>query len=65
MSGSNGTLSEFERVKLENFALKNNILQQQVQANLLERVAFINTIEESHPGYRWSDPEGLVKSEPS
>jgi|HubBroStandDraft_6_1064221.scaffolds.fasta_scaffold1251735_2 hypothetical protein len=56
-------LTELERVKLENFALKHNALQHQSQANLMERAAFIRQIEAAHPGYRWNDQHGLVKVE--
>ena len=53
-------LTELERVKLENFALKNNLMQQQLQANLAARQAFIGLIEAAHPGYRWNDQQGLT-----
>ena len=64
MSGSNGTLNELERVRLENFALKHNAIQQQLQINLAERNAFIRQIEAAHPGYLWREDQGLVKDEP-
>lgn len=62
MSGSNGhaELNELERVKLENFALKHNALQHQLQMNLTERTAFIRAVEESHPGYKWDEQQGLI-----
>lgn len=53
-------LTELERTKLENFALKHNALQQQSQANLQARAAFIQEIEAAHPGYRWDDQKGLI-----
>lgn len=58
-------LTELERVKLENFALKHTALQQQVQANLIARAGFIQQIEAAHPGYRWNDQSGLVKEGPT
>ena len=53
-------LTELERLKLENFALKHQAMQQQLQANLRERLAFIQQIEADHPGYAWDDQRGLV-----
>lgn len=55
-----GQLSELERVKLDNFALKHNAIQQQLNANLIERGAYIKQVEAAHPGYQWRDQEGLV-----
>ena len=60
MDNGRGQLSELERVKLENFALKNNLMQQQLQLNLSERAVFIRQLEAAHPGYRWTDQNGLV-----
>ena len=61
MTGSNnGTLSELERVKLENFALRHNTLQQQIHVNLTARGAFIRELEVAHPGYRWEDEQGVL-----
>lgn len=57
---SNGTLTELERVKLENFALKHNAMQQQVQMNITARLAFIQEIVSAHPGYEWDESRGLV-----
>lgn len=57
---TNGELTELERVKLENFALKHNTLQQQLQMNLAERAAYIRGIETAHPGYQWDEQQGLV-----
>ena len=53
-------LTELERVKMENYALKPNSLQQQLQGNLIERAAFIRQIEAAHPGYQWDEQGGLV-----
>ena len=56
-------LTELERVKLENFALKHNTLQQQVQANLAQRAAHIKEIEAAHPSLRWDEQRGFVKKD--
>jgi len=63
VTNGNGSaeLTELERVKLENFALKHNLMQQQLQANLAERGALIEKIEAANPGYRWDDRQGLVR----
>jgi hypothetical protein len=53
-------LTELERLKLENIALKYNVLQQQSAALLQERVAIIQQVENDHPGWKWRDPQGLV-----
>jgi hypothetical protein len=65
MENGTGQLTELERVKLENFTLKHNLMQQQLQANMAERIAFIRKIEESNPGYQWDDRTGLTKTETS
>lgn len=62
---TNGTLTELERTKLENFALKHNALQQQMQMILAERAAYIRIVEEAHPGHRWDEQQGLVSAEPN
>jgi hypothetical protein len=49
-----------ERLKLENFALKHNVMQQQLQANIAARAAFLREMEAAHPGYRWDEQNGLV-----
>jgi hypothetical protein len=66
MTQTNGTekLTELERVLMENYALKNSLMQQQLQANLAARAAFIQRIEDARPGYRWSDQQGLIPIEP-
>ena len=61
---TNGELTELERVKMENFALRNNALQQQLQVNLAQRIAFIQEIEAAHPGYKWDEQQGLVTAPP-
>lgn len=45
---------------MENFALKHNLMQQSLQQIVKEREVFILQIERDHPGYRWSEGEGLV-----
>jgi hypothetical protein len=57
-------LTELERVKMENFTLKHNALQQQLQINLAERNAFIRQIVEAHPGCAWEESRGLVTYSP-
>ena len=47
-------------MKLENFSLKHNAMQREMTANLAARAAFIQGIEAAHPGYRWTEEEGLV-----
>ena len=60
MNNGHGELSELERVKLENFALKHSAIQQQLQTNLAARAAFLQAVEAAHPGYRWDEQSGLV-----
>jgi hypothetical protein len=56
-------LTETERLKLENFALRQFALETQLRQNTIDRVFFLRSIEEKHPGWRWQDPEGLVEKE--
>jgi hypothetical protein len=35
-------------------------MEQQMAALLNERSIVIEQIERDHPGYKWTDPEGLV-----
>jgi hypothetical protein len=56
-------LTELEQTKLENYALKNNLLQQQLTANLAARTTFIRGIEAARPGYRWDEQQGLVPAD--
>jgi hypothetical protein len=56
-------VTELERVKLENYALKHNNLQRQLQDNLAERAAFIKEVEAAHPALRWDDQRGFVSKE--
>ena len=58
------TLTELETVKMENFGLKHNALQQQVNANLAQRAAFIAQMELDHPGTKWEEGKGLMKLGP-
>jgi hypothetical protein len=60
MTGNNGELTDFEKTKLENFMLKHNALQQQMQANLNARQIFITVLLDAHPGYAWDESAGLV-----
>jgi hypothetical protein len=60
-----GMLTELERTKLENFPLKHNAMQQQLNANLAERKAYIEKVEAAHPGYQFNEQTGtLVKQAP-
>jgi hypothetical protein len=56
-------LTELERVKLENFALKHNAMQQQINLNMAERTAYIKQVEAAHPGWVWNEAKGLVPVE--
>lgn len=60
MDNGKAELSELERLKMENFALKHSAMQQNLQANLMQRTAFIKEIEAAHPGYVWNEQRGLV-----
>lgn len=57
---SNPELTELERTKLENFALKHNLVQAQLQRIVDERTAYIRQVEEAHPGCKWDEQKGLV-----
>jgi hypothetical protein len=48
-------LTELEQTKLENFALKHGLIQQQLQRVVADRTAYIRQIEEAHPGHRWDE----------
>jgi hypothetical protein len=52
-----------QKLKLENFALRQLAFQSQVRQNELDRAQFIHGIEQAHPGWRWQDPQGLVPKE--
>lgn len=56
-------LSELERVKMENYTLRILFLQQQLQQMQSERTTFICQIMDAHPGYEWSETQGLVAKE--
>jgi hypothetical protein len=56
-------LSELERLKMENFALKYQTLQHQMQSVVTERTALIKQIEADHPGCTWDEQRGLVHAE--
>jgi hypothetical protein len=53
-------LSEIERLKMENIALKYRAMEQQMMVLLNERALVIQQIEQAHPGYKWKEPVGLV-----
>jgi len=53
-------MTEFERVKLENFALRHNAMQNQLSINMQARGAFIRELETAHPGYRWEESESAL-----
>jgi hypothetical protein len=60
-----GTMTELELAKLENFALKHANMQQAINANLAARNAYIREVEAAHPGYTFSEQTGqLVKAAP-
>jgi hypothetical protein len=56
-------ISEFERVKMENYALRTVFMQQQLQQIQIERATFVQEMEAAHPGYEWQDPYGLVEKQ--
>ena len=56
-------LTELERIKLENYALKIAFMQQQLQQIGLERATYIREVEANHPGYVWREQQGLVSEE--
>lgn len=53
-------LTELERMKLENYALKHNLVQQQLQRIVDERTAYIRQIEEDHHGFAWDEQKGCL-----
>ena len=57
---SNETMTEFELLKMENFALKNSVLQANVQANVQQREAFIRQMLADRPGYDWDERLGSL-----
>ncbi len=59
-----GKLTELEQTKMELFALRHQFLQQQLNANLLNRAAMIEQIELAHPGYKWDEPTGRLAPVP-
>lgn len=63
---TNGTaeLSELERLKLENYALKYNMLQTQLQQIAAERQAYLRQLVADHPGYVWNEAQGVLAAEP-
>lgn len=59
-----GELTELERTKMENFALKHGLVQQQLQRIVAERTAYIREIEEAHPGYTWDEEKASLVTKP-
>ena len=62
---TNEPLTELERTKLENYALKHNLVQQQLQQIVAERTAYIQQIVAAHPGCTWDEQKGLLRDEPA
>jgi hypothetical protein len=56
-------LTELQRVKMENYALRYNLLQQQTQQVINERASFISQLEEAYPGYEWREGFGLAEKD--
>lgn len=54
----NAELTELERVKMENFALRFHVSQQQMTQVQNDRAAFIQQMTAARPGFYWKDPEG-------
>jgi hypothetical protein len=54
------SLSELERLKMDNNTLRVMYLQLQTQQVQAERAAIINEIEAAHPGWEWNDQQGLI-----
>jgi Spy/CpxP family protein refolding chaperone len=59
-NGEEQKLTEMERLKLENFGLRYNLLQQQMQQIVTERAALLSQIEANHPGFVWDEKQGLI-----
>lgn len=64
MNNGVAKLTEIEQLKMENFALKHNMLQSQMQMIVAERALFIDQINTNHPGFIWDDAKGLVAAVP-
>ena len=56
-------MTELETAKLQVHALRHQLLQQQLQANLAERSALIQQIVTDHPGHRWDEATGKLMRE--
>lgn len=54
------TMTEMERLQMENYALRHNLLQQQMQQVIAERTGYIKKLEAEHPGYAWDERQGLI-----
>jgi hypothetical protein len=57
------SLTEVERLKLENFTLRHMAFEAQMRQNQFDRAVFLRLLEETYPGWRWQDPEGWVEKE--
>jgi hypothetical protein len=57
------SLSEIERLKLENFTLRHIAFESQLRQNQVDRAVFLKSLEETYPGWKWQDPDGLVEKE--
>ena len=53
-------LTETEKLRLENTALKYNALQGQIQTLMRERQLIIEQIEARLPDWQWREGEGLI-----
>lgn len=58
-------LTELEQMKLENYALKHNMIQQQLQRIIAERTAYIKQVEDAHRGYRWDEQTASLAKLPA
>ena len=56
-------LTELERVKLENFALKPQRHQQQIQPALAAQSQDYSPDRRHHPGHHWQEDKGLVPTD--
>ena len=53
-------LTDLEKLKLENTALKYSVLQGQMQSLMRDRQIIIEQIEQRLPDWQWREGEGLV-----
>lgn len=57
-------LTETERLKLENVALKKALLESQMQLVRDEHTSLVKQLERDRPGWRWQEPQGFVEGDP-